>query len=99
MICAGHYLGFKACAAGNKEQEANNYLEKKIRNAESHATEGKLEFNKVIETAILALQTVVGSDLKPNDLEVAVLTKQQPRFRILTEQEIDTHLTNISDRD
>jgi len=26
---AGHYLGYKACSAGAKEQEANNFLEKK----------------------------------------------------------------------
>lgn len=30
---AGHYLGFKACAAGGKEQEANNFLEKRVKAA------------------------------------------------------------------
>ena len=28
---AGHYYGYKACAAGVKEQEATNSLEKKVR--------------------------------------------------------------------
>ena len=54
---------------------------------------------KAIETAIIALQTVVGSDLKPTDLEVGVVTKAEPRFRQLTEAEIDTQLAAISDRD
>lgn len=91
---AGHYLGFKACAAGSKEQEANNYLEKKIKSAND-----QLGYSKTIEIAILALQTVVGSDLKPSDLEVAVVTSDNTKFRTLNEQEIDQHLTAISDRD
>lgn len=54
---------------------------------------------KTIEAAILALQTVAGSDLKPTDLEVAIVTRENPKFRSLTEMEIDQHLTAISDRD
>jgi len=90
---AGHYLGFKACAAGAKEQEANNYLEKKVKaNAE-------MTFAQALETAILCLQHVTGSDLKSSDLEVATVTKDNPKFTILGETEIDHHLTSISDRD
>jgi len=90
---AGHYVGFKACAAGAKEQEANNWLEKKLK---SHPD---LTFQQTIETAILALQQVVGSDLKPTDLEVGVVTRDNPKFTVLSETEIDAHLTAISDRD
>ena len=113
---AGHYLGYKACAAGTKEQEANNFLEKRMKTAEekakdankdaaattattSSATAGGMDMAKAIETAIIALQTVVGSDLKPTDLEVGVVTRAQPRWRQLTEQEIDQQLAAISDRD
>lgn len=52
-----------------------------------------------IETAILTLQTCVGSDLKPTDLEVAIVTKENPRFTVLKESEVDALLTEISDRD
>jgi len=90
---AGHYVGYKACAAGAKEQEANNFLEKKIK------SNSNMTSQQAIETAIICLQTCVGSDLKPTDLEVAVVTKQNPKFTVLTEQEIDAHLTAISDRD
>jgi len=110
---AGHYLGYKACAAGTKEQEANNFLEKRMRTAEDKAKEAAgaagttgttglaagMEMSKAIETAIIALQTVVGSDLKPTDLEVGVVTRAEPRWRQLTEQEIDQQLAAISDRD
>jgi 20S proteasome subunit alpha 1 len=90
---AGHYVGMKAAAAGPKEQEANNYLEKKIK------ANSSMTFAETMETAIIALQTVVGADLKPTDLEVAVCRKENPRFTMLTLPEIDEHLTRISDRD
>jgi len=90
---AGHYLGFHACAAGAKEQEANNFLEKRVKANES------MTMSQAMETAIIALQTVVGSDLKPTDLEVGVVTKEHPRFKQLTEQEIEVELNKISDRD
>lgn len=66
-------VGFKACAAGQKEQEANNLLEKRIKAG------GPMDFQKTVETAILTLQTVVGHDLKPTDLEVAFVTGRDSR--------------------
>jgi 20S proteasome subunit alpha 1 len=90
---AGHVLGFKACSAGQKEQEANNFLEKRIK------AKPNLNEKETIETAITCLQTVVGSDLKATDLEVAIVSKRNPIFRTLSEQEIDAHLTAISERD
>lgn len=90
---AGHYMGYKGCAAGNKEQEANNFLEKRVKaNAE-------MSFDQTVETAIIALQKCVGADLKPTDLEVAVVTTENPKFKILSVAEIDGHLNKISDRD
>jgi len=143
---AGHYLGFKACAAGAKEQEAHNFLEKKVKALEARwkekkeGKEGKEEkkegkeekkevkevketkegkgerevvpvlalppsdepaftYKEALENAIIALQNVVGSDLKPSDIEVAVVTKADPRFRVLPEKDIADILDAISDRD
>jgi len=90
---AGHYVGYIATSAGPKEQEASNLLEKKVK------LNSKMDFKQAVECAIMALQTVVGADLKPNDIEVAVVTKENPKFRVLTEAEIDNFLTMISDRD
>jgi len=90
---AGHFLGYKACAAGTKDQEATNYLEKKFKQNETP------NMKQAIELAIITLQNVVGSDLKPSDLEVAVVSKANPKFTTLGEAEIETHLTAISERD
>jgi len=90
---AGAFYGYRACSAGAKEQEANNLLEKKFK-ANPQLTE-----KQAIELAIMTLQTVVGSDLKPTDIEVATVSKTNPKFRMLTEAEIDAYLVAISDRD
>mmetsp|Transcript_7219 Transcript_7219/g.13418 ORF Transcript_7219/g.13418 Transcript_7219/m.13418 type:complete len:251 (+) Transcript_7219:47-799(+) len=91
---AGFFVGYKAIAAGHKEQEANNLLEKKVKAAENGMT-----YEQAMEAAILTLQTVLGSDVKPNDIEVGVVTVDDPKFRILSEEEVDKRLTIISDRD
>jgi 20S proteasome subunit alpha 1 len=90
---AGHFLGYKACAAGVKEQEANNFLEKKLKS--------KLDYSEVeaIELAITTLQNCIGSDLKPNEIEVAIVSVRNKKFVNLSEDQIDKHLTAISDRD
>jgi len=95
---AGHYLGYKACAAGYKEQEASNFLEKRVKATPADGGVG-MTMKEAIEAALLALQTVVGSDLKSTDLEMGIITVAEPTWKVLTEQEIDQHLTAMSDRD
>lgn len=89
---AGHYVGYLACSAGPKEQEANNLLEKKVK-------KGDMDLKQAIKCAVLSLQTVIGSDLKPTDIELAICTQENPKFTVLSEQQIDEHLTWISDED
>ncbi|CEO95269.1 Proteasome subunit alpha type [Plasmodiophora brassicae] len=92
---AGHFLGYKACAAGTKEQEINNVLEKQVKK------NGEMTFEQAIETAVVAMQTVLGSDVKATDIEIAIVRKDanEGRFTILTPDEIDRHLSIISQRD
>jgi len=90
---AGAFFGYRACSAGAKEQEANNLLEKKFK------ANPQLSEKQAIELAIMTLQTVVGSDLKASDVEVATVSKTNPKVKTLTEPEIDTYLSAISDRD
>eukprot|EP00397_Hematodinium_sp_SG-2012_P051582 GEMP01060512.1.p1 GENE.GEMP01060512.1~~GEMP01060512.1.p1 ORF type:complete len:247 (+),score=48.30 GEMP01060512.1:150-890(+) len=91
----GFYMGFKACAAGPKEEDACNALEKIIKKTESKPLKEKDN----IEEAINCLQTVLGLDFKAIDCEVAVVSKSRPQFTRLTVEEIDMHLNNIAERD
>ncbi|PIN01553.1 20S proteasome, regulatory subunit alpha type PSMA6/SCL1 [Handroanthus impetiginosus] len=70
---AGHFFGHKATSAGGKEQEAINFLEKKMKNDPAFSYE----------------ETV----------QVGVVRKEDPVFKVLSTEEIDEHLTAISERD
>ncbi|KAJ6824028.1 proteasome subunit alpha type-6 [Iris pallida] len=90
---AGHFFGHKATSAGLKEQEAINFLEKKMKNDPSFS------YDETVQTAISALQSVLQEDFKATEIEVGVVRKDDPGFKVLTTEEIDEHLTAISERD
>jgi len=90
---AGTYFGYRAVSSGQKEQEANNFLEKKLK------SRPKLGTDETIQMAISSLQAVLSADFKPTEIEVGVVSKKNPNFVALTTQEIDHHLTQIAERD
>jgi len=90
---AGSYIGYKACASGQKEQEANNFLEKKFKN------DPKLSSEETIQMAISSFQSILSLDFKANEIEMGIVTAKDPKFRLLTTQEIDSYLTLIAERD
>ncbi|KAL8451628.1 hypothetical protein Emag_002632 [Eimeria magna] len=90
---AGFVAGYRACASGAKEQEANNLLEKMLRKKKTDTPE------QVIRLAISALQQVLAADLKAEDLEVGVVSKDDPTFKQLSDHEIEAHLTAIAEQD
>ncbi len=90
---AGSFAGFRACSAGEKEQEANNLLEKKLKN------NPQLSTSDTIKLAIASLQSVLSVELKPSDVEVGVVSRENPRFRILSSEEVEQHLIEIAERD
>jgi 20S proteasome subunit alpha 1 len=101
---AGYYVGYKATATGPKQQEALNFLERKLKNKD-HA-EGSWE--DVVELGITALSTVLSVDFKKGELEIGIVGGPAPGgkdgatttdFRALTEEEIDERLQAIADKD
>jgi len=100
---AGYFAGYKAIATGPKNQEAMNYLEKKLRDRD-HA-EGT--WQEVVELAITAMSNVLSVDFKKGELEVGIVGGPQAsdgegldvEFRQLTEEEIDERLQSIAEKD
>ena len=80
-------------ARGAKEVEAVNFLEKKVKSGPS------FDVNQTAQLAISALQHVLGEEVKASELEVAVVTADNPNFRVISESEVEDHLTSISERD
>jgi len=100
---AGYYVGYKATASGPKQQEALNFLEKKLKNKD-HA-EGSWE--EVVELGIAALSSVLSVDFKKGELEIGIVGGPRvdgkegtdSSFRSLTEEEIDDRLQAIAEKD
>lgn len=88
---AGHFWGYKATSAGVKDQEAQNYLEKKIKANEN------MDKETTMHTAITCLQSILSADFRASEIEVGV--SEESGFRKLSEEEIDGILTAISERD
>ncbi|KAE9464594.1 hypothetical protein C3L33_03509, partial [Rhododendron williamsianum] len=85
--------GLNSSSAGLKEQEAINFLEKKMKNDPSFS------YEETVQTAISALQSVLQEDFKATEIEVGVVRKDNSVFRVLSTEEIDEHLVAISERD
>ncbi|CAM9473609.1 unnamed protein product [Discosporangium mesarthrocarpum] len=90
---AGHYFPYKATATGTKEQEAVNWLEKKVDSLK------EMDEDETIRCAIQCLQTV--TDFRGNEVEVGVISGKggAGRFRTLEEDAIESHLVAINEMD
>jgi len=90
---AGYYCGYKACSVGSKQTEALSFLEKKFKKTETYSNDD------AIQLAIQCICTVLSSDLKPSEMEIGIVTKDNPKFRALTEAEIEHHLTALAEKE
>jgi len=110
---AGYFVGFHATAAGQKQQEAMNHLEKKWKKldggkgADDASKAGKsLSRTEVIELAIEAMSTVHATDYKPGEIEVGIVSdgdeediKTRGLWRVMSEAEVENHLLAYAEKD
>lgn len=92
---AGYFVGYHATASGQKETEASNYLEKKLKETPAY----ELNEEQTVQLAIMALQHVVSSEFRADDLEVAVVSVKNADFRVIDKDTVDNILTAIAERD
>jgi len=89
---AGYFCGYKGCSVGVKAVEVSNYLEKKLKKKTDY------DNNQTIQLAITALSSVLGIDFKPHEIQVGVVDNSG-QFKVLSEQDIEHHLTTIAEKD
>ncbi|XP_045766810.1 proteasome subunit alpha type-6-like [Maniola jurtina] len=90
---SGYYCSYKAVAAGAKATDANAYLEKKLKKRSD------LSSDDAVQLAIACLSQVLSVDFKSSEIEVGLASKEDSKFKVLTESEIDRHLTAIAEKD
>ena len=59
---------------------------------------GDWDSRQSVETALTVLQAVTSSDFKANEVEIGYCNVENPRFRKLTENEIENVLNDLADK-
>jgi 20S proteasome subunit alpha 1 len=72
---SGYYCSYKAVAVGAKATDANAYLEKKLKKR------ADLSADDAVQLAISCLSQVLSVDFKSSEIEVGLVTKDDPKFR------------------
>ncbi|GAV08699.1 hypothetical protein RvY_18356 [Ramazzottius varieornatus] len=90
---AGFYCGFRGIGVGAKQAEVNAFLEKSLKQ------QATLNDDEVIQLALNCFSSVMAIDFKASEIEVGLVTKDNPVFRVLTEAEVDHHLVALSEKD
>jgi len=90
---AGYYSAHKGWVIGGKQTEGISWLEKQFKK------KSDLSREETIQMAISCLSSVLHSDFKSSDIEVAVIGEHDPIFKVLSENDVDLHLTAIAEKD
>jgi 20S proteasome subunit alpha 1 len=90
---AGHFQGYKAAATGEKEQSATNHLEREFKKKLDLSTDDALK------VAIKTLQTTLSTEFRSTDIEIGLVTLEEPNVKILTPEEIERELSKVGESD
>jgi len=90
---AGHFQGYKAAATGEKEQSASNHLEREFKKKLEMSTDDALK------VAIKTLQTTLSTEFRSTDIEIGLVTLEEPNVKILTPEEIERELSKVGESD
>ena len=90
---AGYYVGYKATAAGEKEQSATNQLEREFKK--------KSDFSRddAVRIAVKALQNTLSMEFRSTDIEIGIASVEDDYVKFLTPEEIEKELTRIGEID
>ena len=90
---AGHYMGYKAAATGEKEQSAVNHLEREFKK------KVELSTDDAMKVAIKTLQTTLSTEFRSSDIEIAVVSVEESNVRILNTEDIERELAKVGESD
>ena len=90
---AGYYVGYKATAAGEKEQSATNQLEREFKK--------KSDFSRddAVRIAVKALQNTLSMEFRNTDIEIGIASVEDDYVKFLTPEEIEKELVRIGEID
>jgi 20S proteasome subunit alpha 1 len=90
---AGHYMGYKAAATGEKEQSAVNHLEREFKK------KVELSTDDAMKVAIKTLQTTLSTEFRSSDIEIAIVSVEESNVRILNTEDIERELAKVGESD
>ncbi len=96
---AGHFVGYLATGTGAKATDVMNHMEKLVKKSSPVKEYLGETLQETLELSITTLSSVLGQEFKGNELEIGVVTKDNPRFTILNNEQIDQILTAIAEKD
>lgn len=88
---SGFCCAYRALSAGVKETDGTSYLEKKMGDFE--------DSEKTVEFVLRSLQEVCNTDFEPSGVEVVLLTKSDPAFKLLPEGRVKQILDTVAEKD
>ncbi|XP_030079961.1 proteasome subunit alpha type-6-like [Drosophila hydei] len=84
---SGACIGYRACVFGTNMKRGNLYVDRLYK--------PNMNTDRTIRLAINSLSYALDKMLKASDFEMAIVTKSNPNFYMLSESEIKSHLSRM----